>query len=110
MDDIVDITITAADADWLAAFVRGLVADRLVACGNIVPGVRSVYRWHDRIHDDPEALAVLHTRRSLVERVMARTEQEHPYDTPQLIVLPVLSANAGYHKWVLAQTSEAAGR
>ena len=102
-DDLVDITVTAGDEEWLAAFTRRLVADRLVACGNIVP-IRSIYAWDDDIEDERETLAVLHTRRAMVAAVMERVHDEHPYDTPQVIVLPVADADPRYRDWLIEST------
>ncbi|NKY89780.1 divalent-cation tolerance protein CutA [Nocardia veterana] len=103
-DEIVDVSITAADADWLAAFTRSLVESRLAACGNIIPGVRSIYRWDDAVHDDGETLVVLHTRKSLVPAIIERANTEHPDDTPQVLAVAVVGAHPGYQQWVLDQT------
>jgi periplasmic divalent cation tolerance protein len=114
VEPLVDITVTAPDAGWVAEFTRRLVTDRIVACGNIVPTVRSIYRWAGEVQDEAETLVIFHTRASLVETVIRRTKQEHPYDEPQIVVLPIQSASAGYHRWVLdsteAPTSVASGR
>jgi periplasmic divalent cation tolerance protein len=104
-DDICDVTVTADDRAWLEGFVRSLVEDRLVACGNIATTpVRSIYRWEGEVEDAEEYSVVLHTRRSLAEAVVARTEAEHPYDTPQVLVTPVVASSAGYRRWVLDST------
>ena len=105
MDDLADVTITAPDPDWLADFTRRLVADGLAACGNIVSGVRSLYAWEGDVQDDREALVILHTRRALVSAIIERATAEHPYDTPQVLVLPVVDASPGYRDWLLASTS-----
>jgi periplasmic divalent cation tolerance protein len=105
VDDLADVTITADNTEWLADFTRRLVADRLAACGNIIPQVRSIYAWEGEIEDDRETLVILHTRRSLVGQIIERTNKEHPYDTPQILVLPVIEANPGYRDWVLASTN-----
>jgi periplasmic divalent cation tolerance protein len=103
--DICEVVITAGDADWLAAFTRRLVEDRLAACGHQIAAIRSVYRWEGAIHDDPEARVALHTRTSLVPAIVDRTNTEHPYDVPCVIALPVVGGNPAYAEWVLAQTS-----
>lgn len=109
MEDICDITVTADDRGWLVGFVRGLVDDRLVACGNVtVTPVRSIYRWEGEVEEADEVAVVLHTRRSLADRVIARTEAEHPYDTPQVLVVPVVGAAAGYRRWVVESTVDPA--
>src|SRR3954447_16313116 len=104
MDELADVTISAPSAEWLAQFTRSLVDERLAACGNIVPSIRSIYRWEGAIEDDAEALVVPHTRRALVSAIVDRAGHEHPYDTPQVLAVPVIEANPGYRDWVLAST------
>lgn len=105
LDEICDVTITAGDADWLAAHTRKLVEDGLAACGNILPGVRSIYRWEGTVEDDPEALVILHTRRSLVDRIIERTNRDHADDVVQILAVPVVRADPAYHRWVLDSTT-----
>ncbi|WP_280236336.1 divalent-cation tolerance protein CutA [Nocardia cyriacigeorgica] len=105
-DEVVDVTISAGDPEWLAEFTRRLVADRLAACGNIIAGVRSIYRWDGAVHDDAETLVVLHTRRSLVDAIIERAEAEHADETPQVLAVPVVQAHPGYRQWVLDSTVE----
>src|SRR5690606_27534827 len=92
------------DAGWLAELARTLVEERLAACGNVVDGVRSVYRWEGAVEDEREALVTLHTRRSLVPEVVARVAALHPYDTPQVLAHAVVGADPRYRAWVLAET------
>lgn len=83
MDELADVTITAANAEWLADFTRGLVQDDgLAACGNIVPRVRSIYSWEGEVEDDNEALVILHTRKARVPQIIEHTKKEHADDTP----------------------------
>ncbi len=105
--DFCEVVVTAADADWLAGFTRTLVEERLAACGHVQPAIRSVYRWQGRVHDEPEARVGLHTRRSLVPAVVARTAELHPYDVPCVIALPLVGGNPGYLEWIAAETREA---
>jgi periplasmic divalent cation tolerance protein len=104
MDEIADVFITAEDPEWLAEFTRRLVGDGLAACGNIIPGVRSIYSWEGSVEDGSEALVVLHTRRDLVSAIIDRTNDEHPDDTPQILAVPVTEANPGYRDWLLDTT------
>ncbi len=104
MDEICDVDITAPDAEWLAAFTRSLVNDRLAASGNLTTGVRSIYRWQGVVVDKPEARVVLHTRRALVPAIFDRVEREHPYEVPGVRVAAV-DASPAYHRWVLESTA-----
>lgn len=108
MDELVSITVTAGTANDLAGIARMLVTERLVACANIVPAVRSIYRWEGAVHDEAEALAVLHTRRDLVDQVFVRIRAAHPYQSPQLVALPILHADPAYAEWVRTTTRDAA--
>jgi periplasmic divalent cation tolerance protein len=106
VEPICDVSVTAADAGWLAEWVRGLVEDRLVACGNIELGtVRSIYRWEGAVEDEAEVRVTLHTRQALVPRIMERADADHPYDTPQVLAVPIVAAHPGYHRWVLDSTT-----
>ncbi|WP_256666580.1 divalent cation tolerance protein CutA [Nocardia cyriacigeorgica] len=79
----ITIAITAESTDWLAEFTRGVIADRVAACGNIIPAVRSIYAREDKIEDDIEALALIHTRASSVDEIIRRTSAEHPTTRPR---------------------------
>jgi periplasmic divalent cation tolerance protein len=104
VEELADVTVAAADEEWLAAFTRRLVKDGLAAGGHIVPRVRSIYSWDGGVEDESEALVILHTRKSLVPAVIQRAKEEHPYDVPQVIALPVTDANPDYVDWLLTAT------
>jgi periplasmic divalent cation tolerance protein len=104
-EEFCEVVITAGDADWLAGFTRSLVEERLAACGQLVEPIRSIYRWEGAIHDDREARVALHTRRALVEAIVARTNDEHPYDVPCVLALPLVGGNPDYLEWLAAQTT-----
>jgi periplasmic divalent cation tolerance protein len=104
--DYCEVVITADSADWLAAYTRRLVEDRLAACGHNIAPIRSIYRWDGEVQDDTEARVALHTRASLVPAIIERTNTEHPYDVPCVIALPIDQGNPGYLDWITASTRE----
>ena len=106
-DEFCEVVVTAEDAEWLAGFTRTLVEERLAACGQITPAIRSVYRWQSAVHDEAEARVALHTRRALVPAIVERTTQLHPYDVPCVIALPLTAGNPPYLEWLAAETREA---
>jgi periplasmic divalent cation tolerance protein len=108
-EEYCEVVVTAADTDWLAGFTRTLVEERLAACGHQVAAIRSVYRWQGEVHDEPEARVALHTRRSLVPAIVARTEQLHPYDVPCVIALPLVGGNPAYLRWIAEETTVPGG-
>ena len=105
-DDVCEIVVTGSDAEWLSGYTRTLVEERLVACGHQFAAIRSVYRWEGAVHDEPEARVALHTRRSLVPEVVARTAELHPYEVPCVIALPLVGGNPDYLRWVVEETRE----
>ncbi|MEE6260323.1 divalent-cation tolerance protein CutA [Plantactinospora sonchi] len=108
MEETCEVIITAAEADWLAEFTRRLVTERLAACGHNTATIRSIYRWEGSVHDEDEARVALHTRRTLVPEIVARANQEHPYEVPCVIALPIVDGNPEYLRWIIAETREPA--
>lgn len=106
-EDVCEVIITAPDAEWLAAFARRLVEDRLAAAGHNVTPIRSIYRWEGKIHDNAEARVALHTRLSLVQAIIERTNAEHPYVVPCVVAVPISAGYPDYVSWILAETDPA---
>jgi periplasmic divalent cation tolerance protein len=103
-EEFCEVVITAADAGWLAGFTRTLVEERLAACGHLVEPIRSIYRWDGAVQDETEARVALHTRRALVDAIVARTDELHAYDVPCVLALPVTHGNPAYLEWIAAET------
>lgn len=106
MTPICEVVITGPTASWLAEFTRQLVSDRLAACGQNIGSIRSIYRWQGTIEDEGEARVALHTRIGLVSRIVERANEQHPYDVPCVIAIPVIAGNDAYIRWVLDETIE----
>jgi periplasmic divalent cation tolerance protein len=104
--DTCEVIVTADNADWLAEFTRQLVTERLAACGQNISAIRSIYRWQGVIEDAAEARVALHTRRSLVPEIVAKANQEHPYEVPCVIALPLIDGNPAYLQWIMEETRE----
>lgn len=102
--EVCELVITAPDADWLVEFTRRLVADHLVASVHHIAEIRSIYMWQGQVHDRPEARAALHTRTALVPRIIERLDDEHPYEVPGVLALPIVATSPAYRNWILEQT------
>jgi periplasmic divalent cation tolerance protein len=105
MADALELHITAPNADEAAKLAHALVEERLCACVNIVPGVRSVYRYDDKIWDEPEVLCVAKTRPALFEQVCARVMELHPYDVPEILAFNVDDGSPAYLLWLRESTT-----
>jgi len=100
---VVVVLSTFPSADVAAAVARTLVEERLAACVNIVPAVRSIYRWGNTIHDDAEAFAIIKTTAERVAAMRERLVELHPYDVPEAIELPVAGGHTPYLAWVTGE-------
>lgn len=104
MTEYVVALCTAPDADVGARLARGLVEARLAACVNVIPGLRSIYRWKDAVQDDPEVQLLIKTRRDRIEAIAAFLKSNHPYEVPELIALPIVAGAEPYLAWLGAET------
>jgi len=98
-DKIVVLTSCAAEAD-AERLARALVAGRLAACVNVVPGVRSFYRWKGEIETGEEFLLIVKTSRDLFPALRAEMEKLHAYEVPELLALPVVAGAENYLSWL----------
>jgi periplasmic divalent cation tolerance protein len=85
------------------------VKERLVACTNIVNGVKSVYRWEGEVTEDQESLLVMKTTADRVAALTARLKAAHPYEIPEVVALEIgaTEGNHEYLQWVAASVRDA---
>lgn len=105
MTDLCEVVITAPDPEWLAAFTRRLVADRLCAGSHQTSQVRSIYTWDGQIVDRAEARVALHTRMEHLTAIIDRADAEHPYKVPCVVAVPLIGSSPAYAAWVIAATA-----
>jgi periplasmic divalent cation tolerance protein len=103
-DAIVVLTTVSSD-DEAVKLVRELLDRRLIACGTLVPGARSIYRWQGKIADEHEVLLLLKTRSARVDQLQAAFRELHPYKVPELLVLSVDTGLEKYLEWINGETS-----
>jgi periplasmic divalent cation tolerance protein len=94
------VLVTAGSEDEGARIVRTLVEERLVACGNVVGPIRSIYRWEGAVEDAAEWLLVLKARAADFPAVEARVRMLHAYAVPEVLALPVYGGSAAYLAWL----------
>lgn len=103
MTDIVSVFATFASTEEAERIGLQLVEERLAACVNILPEVRSIYRWQGAVETTTEAAAVLKTGADHAERLLQRLTELHSYENPAATVWPVQSAPPAYAAWVIEQ-------
>ena len=97
---------TCPDITAAERLASTLVDERLAACVNLIPGVRSFFRWEGSVCDEAEVLLVVKTRQALVNALAERVTDLHPYDVPEVISLPVTGGLSDYLAWVAASTAD----
>ena len=97
------LTTTVSDREQANGLARMLINQRLVACVQLMP-VDSVYRWHGRLETASEILLLIKTRADLTESVISAIKAAHPYETPEILVLPVAGGLPAYLSWIEAET------
>jgi periplasmic divalent cation tolerance protein len=102
---LVAITTLGTETD-ARTLVTALLEDRLIACGTLLSGARSIYRWEGRVVEESEVVVLLKTDTAHWDALRAAVERRHPYKVPELLALPVTDGLERYLSWI---TSEVAG-
>ena len=98
------IYVTAPSAVEARKIAEVVVTDRLAACANIIPGMRSIYHWQGKIEEADETVIIFKTRATLFQAVEARVKELHKYSAPCIVALPVEQGSAPYLEWIMAET------
>jgi periplasmic divalent cation tolerance protein len=105
-DDLMLVITTVAAEPDAERLVGALLEQRLVACGNVLPGVASIYRWQGQVQREAELIVLLKTTRSRVDEVLKAAARLHPYEVPELLAVAIDGGSAPYRRWVKEETSE----
>ncbi|MXN63890.1 divalent cation tolerance protein CutA [Stappia sp. GBMRC 2046] len=103
--DIVLIYATFPDEKAAREAARALIGERLAACVNFWPGMRSVYRWQGEVEEGEEIVFIAKTTVENAARVRARIAEMHPYDEPAMVDIATLGGAESYLGWIRAETS-----
>ena len=101
MTDKIVVLSTCASVEEAQQVARALVEKRLAACVNVMPGIRSVYRWKDAIEDEEEVLLLIKTSAVLVDRAETALRSVHSYQIPEFLVFNPESGDADYIAWLI---------
>ena len=100
MGDCCIVLSTVSSEGEGAKIALTLVGEGLAACVNIVPGIRSIYRWKGNVCDDKEVLLLIKTRKDFFEVVRERTREIHSYEVPEIIALDIEQGHPPYLQWI----------
>lgn len=101
------VYITAGSMDEARKIGRALVAERLVACVNLIDGMRSIYRWQGAIEEGSEVVVIAKTTAGRVGAVVERVTALHSYTVPCVVAVPIESGNPEFMKWIARETASA---
>jgi len=101
--DVTLVLTTAPSAEVAETVVERLLEGGLIACANMVPGVRSLYRWQGQIRRDDEVLVLMKSTGAAYDRLEAALAEMHPYDVPEIVAVPLSEGLAPYLSWVMAE-------
>lgn len=100
MSDLRIILTTCSSEEEATSAVRQLLEERLIACGTLIPGSKSLYHWKGAVEEATEVMVFLKTDHECVARCMARLAELHPYEVPEIVVLDTEKISAPYAAWL----------
>jgi periplasmic divalent cation tolerance protein len=103
MSPFVQVLSTVNDQAQAQEMARKLVERKLAACVQVVGPITSTYRWKEMIEVDQEWMLVCKTRGALFAVIEAAIRELHPYETPEIVAVPILEGSRGYLAWMDAE-------
>jgi periplasmic divalent cation tolerance protein len=101
------VTTTLPDREAANRLGRRLVEERLAACAQVVGPVASVFWWQGEVESASEWYCHLKSTASRVEELIARIRELHPYETPEILAVPVAEGNEAYLRWIADSVADA---
>ena len=107
MTEEIVVLVTAATEEEGQRISRALVEQRAVACVNILPGIKSIFRWEGKVTEEQEVLLMAKTVLNAFDRVASIVRTNHSYEVPEIISLPIQRGTPEYLSWVRTMTQGA---
>jgi len=98
--EVLIVFTTFAKEEDAARVARQLVEERLIACANLLPGARSIYRWKEGVQDEREVVVLMKTRKQDWTALLSRLHELHPFDTPECVAVRVAAGAPKYMAWL----------
>ena len=100
------VLVTAPDLDTARALAKTVLSARLVACANLIAKIESHYWWQGKLESSAEVLIIFKTTKAKLKALEKLIVANHPYDTPEFLVLPIIAGNERYLDWVSKSLAE----
>ncbi len=110
MNHFVSIYMTAASLDEAEGIARALVEEKLAACVNILPAVRSIYRWRGRVEAAGEVVLIAKSRAEIFPKLEQRVKSLSCYECPCIVALPIVAGHQPYLEWLATEIENPAAR
>lgn len=103
-DDYIIVLTTCNSSEVASSIAEVLVSNKLAACVNIINNVESVYQWQGKIERDKEILLIIKTRQSLFSQLEQTIQENHDYELPEIIAVPIEAGEQKYLNWIQSAT------
>ena len=100
------ILITAASEEEATTIGRALVERKLVACANVVPGIRSIFRWEGKVTEEKEVLLLVKSRNESFDEIEKAVKGLHSYEVPEVIGIDIVKGSSNYLNWIIDSTGK----
>jgi periplasmic divalent cation tolerance protein len=94
------VLMTAPNREEAVKIVRVLLEEQLIACGNIVDSVSSLFWWEGEIEEEKEVLVIMKSHERLFKKLSERVRELHSYDVPEVLALPIVDGSLSYLEWL----------
>ena len=102
----VSVLVTAPNLDTARVLAKAALSARLAACANLIPQIESHYWWQGKLESGAEVLIIFKTTKAKLKALEKLIIANHPYDTPEFLVLPIIAGNNRYLDWVSGSVPE----
>jgi periplasmic divalent cation tolerance protein len=99
------VYVTAPNREVALTLGRMAVNARLAACANVLDGMTSIYWWQGKLNEDAESVLILKSREDKLTELMQAIREQHPYECPCIVALPIVTGNPDYLKWLQQETN-----
>lgn len=100
MTGYIVVLITCASTEEAERVTEALVSEKLVACGNIISGLQSIFFWQGKVNKEKESLIIAKSVRRLFPSIVQKVKNLHSYTVPEIIALPLTEGSDDYLRWI----------